>query len=199
MLPRTKYCQTQRRPQSRPSQSVASSVSPGTVPRHSSRPRRGPVVACFGSDSLRAMVRMIPEPAPTISSPSTPALSQGRHESPETTTAQIVPHGLFPTPIPVASDSPPADPDDPLALPVIRAPLAPMQNLRAHDKSGLFVGTMRVFKEAWGRICIIFVLSRCAAPQTLLLSPTLRVLFIVISELFEMYAVPLGKVCAVRT
>jgi hypothetical protein len=61
-------------------------------------------------------------------------------------------------------------------------------------------GTMRVFKEAWGRRGIIFEPQRVrSALQTLLLSPAGRVPLIVISELFEMHGVPLGKLLAMRT
>jgi hypothetical protein len=56
-----------------------------------------------------------------------------------------------------------------------------------------------VFKEAWGRRGIIFVNQQVrSALQTLLLSSADRIPFVVISELFEMHGVPLGKLCAVR-
>ena len=56
-----------------------------------------------------------------------------------------------------------------------------------------------MFKEAWGRRGIIFVNQQVrSALQTLLLSSADRIPFVVISELFEMHGVPLGKLCAVR-
>ena len=59
-------------------------------------------------------------------------------------------------------------------------------NVFAHTTSqNLFGVTMRVFEEAWGRRGIDFAPSRCAALQTLLLSPAGRVPFTEISELLR--------------